>query len=71
MDERIEVTIGPDGRVVIHVQGIKGMACTDLTSGLIARLGGTVEQQALTLEAFETTEADPWAALTQKERDDA
>lgn len=71
MDEKIEVTIGRDGKVTIHVQGVKGTACTGLTGGLIARLGGRIEEQEFTLEAYEQPAAtDVWATWT-KEREDA
>lgn len=51
-NQTIEVTIDKDGRTTIHVMGVKGMACTDITSALIQALGiaGSTE---LTPEAFE------------------
>jgi hypothetical protein len=51
-DEIIEVTISPEGKVALHVQGVEGMACLDDTQELIALLGGEVESQDLTAEAY-------------------
>jgi len=51
--QQIEVTIGKDGNVKIHVQGVKGKKCLDLTKELEAALGGQVEQRELTHEANE------------------
>ena len=52
MDEIIEVTISPEGKVSMHVQGAEGMACLEDTRELIALLGGEVESQELTAEAY-------------------
>ncbi|HZM81465.1 MAG TPA: DUF2997 domain-containing protein [Candidatus Limnocylindrales bacterium] len=51
-DEIIEVTISPDGKVAMHVQGVEGMACLEDTRELVALLGGEVESQELTAEAY-------------------
>lgn len=48
----IEVTISPDGKVAMHVQGVEGMACLEDTRELIALLGGDVESQEMTAEAY-------------------
>ncbi|MFE9624006.1 DUF2997 domain-containing protein [Streptomyces sp. NPDC006527] len=54
-DEILEVTIRADGRVEMHVQGVEGMACLTDTQELVARLGGDVESQELTAEAYVET----------------
>lgn len=51
-DEIIEVTISPAGKVQMHVQGVEGMACLEDTRELVALLGGEVESQELTSEAY-------------------
>lgn len=52
MDETVEVTIRPDGSVEIHVTGVNGMACLETTQELVTLLGGQVEAQELTTEAY-------------------
>ncbi|HEY8478618.1 MAG TPA: DUF2997 domain-containing protein [Spirillospora sp.] len=52
MDETVEVTIRKDGGVEIKVTGIDGTACLDTTEELVALLGGQVESQELTAEAY-------------------
>lgn len=56
MDETVEVTIKKDGSVEIHVTGVDGMACLATTEELVALLGGDVESQELTAEAYNTAE---------------
>ncbi len=56
MDETVEVTIKADGSVEIHVAGVDGMACLDTTEELVSLLGGQVESQELTAEAYSTAE---------------
>jgi hypothetical protein len=51
-EEIVEIAIGPDGRVAIDVQGMAGTGCLDETEDLVARLGGEVESQELTAEAY-------------------
>lgn len=53
--EIVEVTIRPDGRVEMHVQGVEGTACLADTQRLVERLGGGVEAQELTAEAYVET----------------
>jgi hypothetical protein len=57
-DEIVDVVIGPDGKVTMHVTGVDGMACLDRTEGLVGLLGGEVETQELTAEAYVETETD-------------
>jgi len=52
-EEIIDVTIGPDGKVGIHVNGISGMDCLSATEDLLRLLGGEIESQELTSEAFQ------------------
>lgn len=51
-DERVEVTIHPDGKVELHVVGVEGMSCVDITEPLVKALGGEVLSQELTQEAY-------------------
>lgn len=51
-EEILEVTIRADGRVEMHVRGVEGMACLAETQDLVALLGGDVETQELTAEAY-------------------
>lgn len=51
-EEVIEVTISPAGKVMMHVQGVEGMSCLEDTRELVALLGGEVESQELTAEAY-------------------
>ncbi|MBE1530550.1 DUF2997 domain-containing protein [Actinomadura algeriensis] len=55
MDETVEVTIKPDGKVEIHVTGVDGMSCLQTTEELVKMLGGEVETQELTAEAYNET----------------
>lgn len=50
--QMIEVKIDKDGNVTIHVQGIKGQSCTDITKTIESALGGDVERE-WTAEAFD------------------
>ena len=52
--QEIEVYIAPDGTVQIHVNGVKGMACLDLTKALEEALGGKVVSREMTPEARES-----------------
>ena len=51
--QEIEVVIDRAGKVQIHVKGVKGKSCLDLTSDLEAALGGDVESREMTHEANE------------------
>ncbi len=51
--QEIEVTINKNGQVEIHVRGVKGEACLDLTRSLEAALGGEVILREMTPEALE------------------
>jgi len=57
-EEIIEVTIGPDGTVEMHVNGIAGMGCLAETGDLVWLLGGEIESQELTAEAYVDTEVE-------------
>ena len=52
--EEVEVTIDADGKVHIHVRGVKGPACLELTQALEAALGSQVETRQMTPEALES-----------------
>ncbi|HQF61074.1 MAG TPA: DUF2997 domain-containing protein [Anaerolineaceae bacterium] len=52
--QEIEVTIGKNGEVQVHVRGAKGKACLELTAALEAALGGQVVLREMTPEVDET-----------------
>jgi DUF2997 family protein len=52
-EETIEITIAPDGKAEIRVNGIAGMDCLSETEDLVGLLGGDIESQELTSQAFE------------------
>jgi DUF2997 family protein len=52
-EEIIEITIGPDGKTELRVNGIAGMDCLGETEDLVRLLGGDIEHQELTGEAFQ------------------
>ncbi|MEA4909398.1 MAG: DUF2997 domain-containing protein [Chloroflexi bacterium] len=54
--QEVEVTIEKNGQVRIHVRGVKGQACLDLTRDLEAALGGMVVDREMTPEALDATE---------------
>ncbi|MEB3198723.1 MAG: DUF2997 domain-containing protein [Candidatus Sericytochromatia bacterium] len=49
--EEIECLISPDGKVTLHVQGVLGEACLDLTRALEQGLG-LIESRELKPEAY-------------------
>jgi len=62
--EEIEITIAKDGSVQVHVRGVQGDACLDLTKDLETALGGVILSREMTPEAdqkaaVETVQADP------------
>jgi hypothetical protein len=57
-EEIIKVTIGPDGKVEMHVEGIPGMSCLATTGDLAWLLGGEIESQELTEEAYQGVEEE-------------
>lgn len=57
-EEIVEVTISPDGKVEMHVNGVPGMACLTETEDLVRLLGGEVESQELTSEAYVDTDQE-------------
>jgi Protein of unknown function (DUF2997) len=57
-EESIEVTIGPDGSTTVLVNGIAGMECLGETEALVHLLGGEIEAQDLTAEAYVDVEQE-------------
>jgi hypothetical protein len=51
-EETIEVTIGKDGKVTMTVVGVAGPGCVEQTEEFVRLLGGEVESQELTAEAY-------------------
>ena len=47
----IEVIITKEGIATVHVQGVQGMRCTEITEGLERALGGQMLSRDLTDEA--------------------
>jgi hypothetical protein len=62
-DEVIEVSIGPDGTVAMSVRGVAGMECLTQTEGLVELLGGDIESQELTDEAYVEVEQEEQGRL--------
>jgi hypothetical protein len=56
--EELEITIDKDGQVSVHVHGVKGQACLDLTKSLEDALGGEVILREITPEALENQNQD-------------
>jgi hypothetical protein len=55
-EEIIKITVRPDGKVEMQVEGIPGMDCLAETEELAQLLGGEVEAQELTAEAYADAE---------------
>ena len=62
--QEIDVFIEKDGQVRIEVNGVKGMACLDVTKPLEDALGGQIEEREMTHEAHESAEV----AVEEKQR---
>lgn len=63
--QEIEVTIDKNGQVQIHIQGVQGMACLELSKDLEEALGGSVISRELTAEAAESPQKNPLAQKTK------
>lgn len=48
----LEITIAPDGRLTLHIKGVKGKACSD-TVDLFKRLVGPQTDRRWTPEYYE------------------
>lgn len=57
--QEIEVTIDKKGQVKVHVRGVKGKQCLDLTKDLELALGAQVITRALTSEAQDEANPNP------------
>lgn len=66
--QEIEVTIRKDGKVQVHVRGVKGDACLEITQALEAALGGDVELREMTPEAGEGIQLPEKSHVRQKGR---
>jgi hypothetical protein len=64
--QEIEVTIGKDGKVQVHVRGVKGDACLEITQSLETALGGEVELREMTPEADENIQVPEKSRVKQK-----
>jgi phage-related protein len=51
--QEIEVTIDKKGQVKVHVRGVKGKQCLDLTKDLEKVLGAQVVAREMTAEALD------------------
>ena len=63
--QEIEVTIDENGQVQIHVSGVKGEACLEITRPLEQALGGQLTRE-MTPEALEEPANPIDASLTLK-----
>jgi len=63
--QEIEVTIDENGQVQIHVSGVKGEACLEITRPLEQALGGQLTRE-MTPEALEESANPIDASLTLK-----
>jgi hypothetical protein len=50
-----DITIGPDGRVQVHVQGYKGKSCLEAVE-LFKQIVGEIQEQQSTSEMYEPEE---------------
>ena len=57
-EEIVEITVRPDGRVDMRVNGVPGMDCLERTEDLTLLLGGEVEAREMTAEAYEEAYQD-------------
>ncbi|WP_210590392.1 DUF2997 domain-containing protein [Streptomyces sp. GESEQ-35] len=64
-EESVEVVIAADGTVEVHVQGVEGTRCLQDTDELVRLLGGDVQHQMLTEEAYQQAEAEEQDRLWQ------
>ena len=48
--QQIEVTIAPDGKVEVHIQGVKGNACLVVTKEMEQLLGDDIVERRHTYE---------------------
>ncbi|QQM38074.1 DUF2997 domain-containing protein [Streptomyces liliifuscus] len=58
--------ISADGSVEVHVQGVAGTRCVADTDELVRLLGGSVEHQELTEEAYQQDAAEEQDRLWQE-----
>ena len=56
--EEIEITIGKNGQVKLHVRGLKGKKCLVLTEELEKALGNNILDRQLTPEAMDSSSAN-------------
>jgi hypothetical protein len=56
--QEVEVTIDKKGQVKVHVRGVKGKQCLDLTKDLEKVLGAQVVSREMTSEALDAANAN-------------
>jgi len=64
--QEIEVMIDKNGKVQVHVRGVKGESCLEITQALEAALGGKVELREMTPEAAEGVQLPEQSRIKQK-----
>jgi hypothetical protein len=64
--QEVEVTIGKNGKVEVHVRGVQGKGCLEITRALEAALGGEVELCEMTPEAGEEVQLPQETRIKQK-----
>jgi hypothetical protein len=63
--QEIEVVIQPDGKVEVHVRGVRGDSCRELTRELERYLGGRVVERRHTDEYQEQTHSEERSERTR------
>jgi hypothetical protein len=63
--KELEITIGPDGKVTVHVKCVPGQSCVDESKFLEEALGGKIESRELTSEYYEQPVAATTTTKTQ------
>jgi hypothetical protein len=64
-EETVEIVIAADGTVQMSVKGVAGTQCVADTDPLVSLLGGEVEHQELTEEAYQEAEVEEQDRLWQ------
>ena len=67
-EESVEVVIAAYGTVEVHVQGVAGTRCLVDTDDLVRLLGGAVQHQVLTEEAYQRDAAEEQDAAQEQDR---
>jgi hypothetical protein len=66
--QEIEVVIGKNGQVTLHVSGVQGNACLPLTADMEQALGGLLLNRQMTSEAAALPDNTPANALQDQSK---